>query len=278
MSTPEYGAHIYDPATGEYQPANGSCPEQPGEVTVPMRGAVAAGQDEFMIMPECVEVPRGVGRSLFSQYDSSGYDVYRRILESGHFYEQMGAMVALQTSNASVVGIGQDVNADARTFRIPYNLVFGPEVEGLFSSVYNEVDPGYAMHISRNGAVGQVVQRSLFNELDPDQVDQLPVIAPGRTYTTRVQALVAGMNLLDSSLNPAYAQRGQIALVGSGAQLIPPETIEAVELQSEGAHSTPPITATPWTPRLHAVTRRLCPPRRRSASICWFLIRAWRAP
>jgi len=177
-----------------------------------------------------VEVPRGVGRSLFSRYDSTGYDVFRRIVESGHFYDQMAALVALQTSNASVVGIGQDVNADARTFRIPYNLVFSDQVEGLMSSIYNEEDSGYAMHVQDLNGVGAVVPLSLFNEMPDEEVAKLPVLAPGRTYTTRVQALVAGMNMLDGSLNAAFAKRGQISLLGSGEQRTAPDGFELVEV------------------------------------------------
>jgi hypothetical protein len=238
MSTPDYGAHVYNEQLAEYVPANGNCPETPGEVTIPVNDGVTVGAGggvgaaSFMSMPSCIEVPRGVGRSLFSRYDSSGYDVFRRILESGHFYDQMAAMVALQTSNASVVGIGQDVNADARTFRIPYNLVFAPDVEGLFSSIYNEQDTDYAMHIQQANGVGEVLPRTLFTDLTDEQVAQLPVVAPGRTYTTRVQALVAGMNLLDGSLNAEYAKRGQISLLGSGEQRTAPDGFEAVEVAS----------------------------------------------
>jgi uncharacterized protein DUF4953 len=245
MSTPEYGAHMYDDTAQEYVPVDGTCPEAgAGDVQIPMNGATVpldsgdgaaapAGGSTYMNMPRCIDVPRGVGRSLFSRYDSSGYDVYRRVIESGHFYDQMAATVALQTSNASVVGIGSDVNADARTFRIPYNLVFGSDIEGLFSSIYNEQDKGYAMHIVRDASGnGSVVQRSVFSDVDPDQAAALPVLAPGRTYTTRVQALVAGMNLLDSSLNPAYAKRGQLSLLGSGEQRTPPPGFETVEVAS----------------------------------------------
>jgi len=244
MSTPEYGAHMYDDTLKEYVPVDGTCPEAgAGDVQIPMSGTTvpldqgaaapaASGTGTFMSMPRCIDVPRGVGRSLFSRYDSSGYDVFRRVIESGHFYDQMAATVALQTSNASVVGIGSDVNADARTFRIPYNLVFGTDVENVFSSIYNEQDAGYAMHIVRDGNNGTVVQKSLFTDLDPAQVAALPVLAPGRTYTTRVQALVAGMNLLDSSLNASYAKRGQLSLLGSGEQRTPPDGFETVEVAS----------------------------------------------
>jgi hypothetical protein len=237
MSTPQYGAHVYDEVTGEYQPVDGTCPETPGEVSIPINDSGVTvdavdgvGAASFMSMPSCIDIPQGVGRSLFSRYDSSNYDVFRRILESGHFYDQMAALVALQTSNATVVGIGQDVNADARTFRIPYNLVFGEEVEGLVTNIYNEVDTGYAWHIAQANGVGQVVPRAVFSDLSPEQIAQLPVVAPGRTYTTRVQALVAGMNLLDGNLNPAYAKRGQISLLGSGEVRTAPEGFEMVEV------------------------------------------------
>jgi hypothetical protein len=232
MSTPEYGAHVYDATTAEYVPANGSCPEGGGEVLIPMGSTgPVAGQGEFMSMPECIDVPRGVGRTYFSRYDSSGYDVFRRILESGHFYDQMAAIMALQTSNASVVGIGSDVNADARTFRIPYNLAFGEDIETLFSAIYNESDKEYALHIDRDGAVGNVVERSVFRtRAEQDRIDTLPVLVPGRTYTTRVQALVAGMNLLDGTLTPTYAHRGQISLVGSGEERTPPAGYTPVQV------------------------------------------------
>ncbi|HTV21416.1 MAG TPA: hypothetical protein VMG12_22165, partial [Polyangiaceae bacterium] len=232
MSTPEYGAHMYSAELGEYVPVDGSCPDGSGQVAIPISGDATAGQDQFMSMPSCLEVPRGVGRSQFSRYDSSGYDVFRRILESGHFYDQMAAIQALQASNASVVGIGQDVNADARTFRIPYNLLFPEEVEGLVSAIYNEDDRNYAMHVEDLNGVGTVKPRWVFEPMEPEQVSALPVLAPGRTYTTRVQALVAGMNLLDGSLNAAYAKRGQISLLGSGEERTAPPGFEVVEVAS----------------------------------------------
>jgi hypothetical protein len=224
MSTPDYGPHVYNPAAGMYVPGNDACPEVNSDVLIPFEG-------DFMSMPGCVDVPRGLGRSFFSRYDSSGYDVFRRILESGHFYDQMAALVALQQSNASVVGIGSDVSADSRTFRIPYNLIFSEQLQGLFSSIYREDDTGYAMHIVRPEArPAEVLQRSVFTTMEPADVATLPIVAPGRTYTTRVQALVAGMNLMDGSLNPTFAKQGQISLLGSGEQRVASPGFDLVEV------------------------------------------------
>jgi hypothetical protein len=187
---------------------------------------------QFVSMPGCISVPRGVGRSYFSSYDSSGYAVFDRILEAGHFYDSMAGLLALQASNATIVGIGSDVQADSRTFRIPYNLVFPEELTNLFSSIYTENDPGYALHVVRpENAAGEVLSRSVFNGISPDEIQTLPIVRPGRTYTTRVQALVAGMNLMDGSLNPTFARQGQISLAGSGEQRdVPPEGFDLVEV------------------------------------------------
>ena len=234
MATPEYGAHIYDAEAGMYRVGGDSCPDVVSDVLIPMGRAVDGAEQEFVSMPGCIDVPRGVGRTLFSRFDSRGYDVFRRVLESGHFYDQMAAMTALQQSNAQVVGIGSDVNADSRQFRIPYNLLFPAEVENLMSSIYSENNTNYAMHIVRPEArPAQVLQRSVFSVLDgmtPEVIQTLPIIEPGRTQTTRVQALVAGMNLLDGSLNPAFAKRGQISLAGSGEQRVAPEGFDLVEV------------------------------------------------
>ncbi len=231
MSTPEYGAHVYDPAQGQYVPSNASCPEVVSPVLIPMSAdQVAAGQPEFMSMPGCVDVPQGVGRTFFSRYDSRGYDVFRRVLESGHFYDQLAALDALQQSNASVVGVGSDVNADARTFRIPYNLVFSADLQNLLGSIYKEENKGYAMHIvgSEPGRA-EVMQRSVFTTVTPEETAALPLVAPGRSYTTRFLSLVAGMNLLDGNLNATFAKQGQVSLAGSGEQRTAPAGFDRVE-------------------------------------------------
>lgn len=228
MSTPEYGPHTYDPTVGEYVPSTGACPDVSSPVLVPTDGVQAGSTPTLMSMPKCVDIPRGVGRSYFSRYDSSGYDVFRRVLESGHFYDQLAALQALQQSNASVVGIGQDVQADSRTFRLPWNLLFPDEVGGLFSAIYRQDDTAYAQHI--NGPAGttdpSVVNLSVFT--DPNTMAALPIVQPGRTYTTRVQALVAGMNLLDGTLNASFAKQGQISLGGSGEERTAPAGFTAV--------------------------------------------------
>ena len=84
------------------------------------------------------------------------------------------------------------------------------------------------------GRDGEVVPFSVFSGLDTDELRALPVIAPGRSQTTRVQALIAGMNLLDGSLNSTFAKRGQIALAESGEQRSAPAGFEEVSVADPG--------------------------------------------
>jgi hypothetical protein len=147
----------------------------------------------------------------------------------GHFYDQMAALIALTNTTANVVGVGSDVAADARRFRIPYNLAFAQTLSDLYSAIFAGDDSAYAWHVQPQAGGGfQLVPRiAAFPAIEPEAAEALPVISPGRSKTSQVQALVAGMTMLDGSLNATFAQRGQISLLGSGEERTPPEGFEA---------------------------------------------------
>jgi hypothetical protein len=226
LSTPAYGAHELDQTTGTYTPTGqDQCGDVVQEVAVQADGVVV-GQP--LMMPDCVNVPRGVGRSLFSRYNTGVYDIYRRVLESGHFYEQIGALIALTSSNARVVGFGSDVSADFRSYLIPFNLLFQEETTQLFSSVFAGDNRGYAMQVGLDGSGGSFVNgRSVFS---PTMPTQAPLISPGRTFTTQLQSLVWGMAFLKAGYDTTFVRRGQISVKGSGDQRdAAPEGYQAVE-------------------------------------------------
>ncbi len=230
MTTPDYGAHFYDPNSGVYEPVGADgCPEGMGDVTIPMDGSPG----NFVQMPGCVNIPRGLGRSYFSRYDGSGYFIYRRVMEAGHFYDQLAALSALDRSNATVVGIGTDIAAtDQRTFRLPYNLLFEDDLSGLYTSIYDETDISYGRHVFRASERGEgvVLGRDVFGPVSDEEMAELPAVRATRTYQTRVFSLVNGMRMLDGSLNPNYAMKGQISLAGSGEERTAPPGFVTVEL------------------------------------------------
>ena len=62
-------------------------------------------------------VPPGLGRRQFSRYDpTAGFNFYQRVLEAGYFYEQIGALLALTASDASVLALPPE---SATAFRNP---------------------------------------------------------------------------------------------------------------------------------------------------------------
>jgi hypothetical protein len=159
----------------------------------------------------------GEGRREFSRYDSTaGYNFFQRVLESGYFYEQIGALMALTSSDASVLGIGADVDADLLTYSIPYYIIFQNEIDGLFSGIVTQDSKTYAPYVSN----GQLVRKDLWLE----QFGGLPAadaaLQVDASWSTRLYTMLYGTALLSSNFDASFLQKSQIALVGES------ETIE----------------------------------------------------
>jgi hypothetical protein len=162
-------------------------------------------------------LPPGEGRREYSRYDvSSGYNLYQRVLESGYFYEQIGALRALTASDASVLGIGADVNADSLTYSIPYYLVFQDEIDHLFTGIVSQDFTTYGPGISD----GKLVRKDLWLEnlgAQPPSDAQLQIRA---SWSARLYTMLYGTALLSSNFDASFLQKSQIAIAGES------ETVE----------------------------------------------------
>jgi len=82
------------------------------------------------------DLPRGPGRRMYSRYDfKSGYGFFQRMLEAGHYFDQMGAMYAAVDYQTYLYDV--DYQSDANRFRIPYYLVFKDELTSVFSALWS---------------------------------------------------------------------------------------------------------------------------------------------
>lgn len=226
VSTPAYGVHVFDRETSTYVPGGGECNE-----LVDMISMEGRADGEELLVPECLDVPQGLGRSLFSRFNSSGYDVFRRMTESGNFYDQMAAIQALTVQNAAIVGLGTDVDADRNSFRLPYSLIFQDRISSLFSAVYLEDFNVYGQPVVQDEAGVHVQPASTFTTAAAEaQLGNAPVVQPGRSFTTRIQSLVNGMALADGDLTTTFANQGQISLAGSGETRSVPEGFIRIEM------------------------------------------------
>lgn len=82
-----------------------------------------------------VVIPRGLGRRMYSRYDyKSGFGFWNRMLEAGHYNDQVGAMFAAVIPEIDIQGV--DIIADQDRYAIPYYLTFRDEFQNTFSSLW----------------------------------------------------------------------------------------------------------------------------------------------
>jgi hypothetical protein len=156
-------------------------------------------------------LPPGPGRREFSRYDrSAGYNFYQRVLEAGFFYEQIGALSALTASDASLLGIGADVDADLLAYSIPYYLVFQEQIDQLFAGLVSEDFRAYGPKIND----GALVTKDLWLEQFQDAPDPSPALEVTTSWSTRLYTMLYGSALLSSNFDASFLRKAQVAVVG----------------------------------------------------------------
>ena len=193
-------------------------------------------------------IPRGLGRRMYSRYDyKSGFGFFTRMLEAGHYNDQIGAMYAAVIPEIDVQG--GDVDADWDRFNIPYYLVFRDEFQSTFSSLWandeEKIRPiAYKTVNAANGVetTAAIDWRTYVRGTDffagfnyPRErrncvttageqpykddcwvPDQRPAPANIQlTYTSRIYGLFLGMALFRVNYDLDYAKANQIFKLGS---------------------------------------------------------------
>lgn len=188
-------------------------------------------------------IKRGQARRMYSRYDfKSGFGFFDRMLEAGHYNDQMGAMYAAVTPNADI--IGTDVIADRNRYNIPYYLIFKNEMSTVFSSLWGNMRENVRpqMYLTKAND-GKVTQNTALNfktfvsgqnyiegfdyprRLDlpctagktEGCVDTSQLAAPAEfqlTWNSRLYALYLGMALFRVNYDLDYAKENQIFKLG----------------------------------------------------------------
>lgn len=190
---------------------------------------------------------RGYARRMYSRYDfKSGFGFWDRMLEAGHYNDQMGAMIAAVIPEAYFLGV--DDTADFRRYYIPYYLVFKNEFGDTFGQLWgydeNKVRP--TMYLTRND-VGAVTERPAVefkrfiagNDYvqNFDYPKAMPACAGSQTvgclageqlpapvniqltWTSRIYALWLGMALFNVNYDLDYAKQNQVFKLGSAEEV-----------------------------------------------------------
>ena len=190
-------------------------------------------------------VPRGPGRSMFTQYEVDNYDFYgmlNRATEVGHFWDQIGALSALTTSETNFLGV--DRGADALRYSLPYYITFNKELAPLFGAMWTESRGAYAGGLKPNtdGTASIVPPTFLRAEnfiygfqyppapITPVSGSATPLekVEATPTWSTRFYSQVWGMMYFTENFNQEFAMFNQVYRLGSGEGLTPADTHSVV--------------------------------------------------
>ncbi len=200
-------------------------------------------------------VPRGPGRSMYTQFDTKGYDFFTRANESGHFWDQLLALNALTTSETNFIGV--DRGSDALRYSLPYYITFNRELAPLFGSLWAEEPGNFAPLLGKNSNGEAVVLPQTFvraenyinNFVYPPppssqtsgQMALMNKVTPVTSWGTRFYAQVFGMAYFTENFNQEYASFSQIYRLGSGEALTPTENYSVLsfpDVNAVGADAT----------------------------------------
>ena len=182
-------------------------------------------------------VPRGPGRSMFTVYDTFGYDNFSRVNEAGHFWDVYAAMLALTTSQTNFLGV--DRGSDALRYSLPYYTTFNLELAPLFNSYWTQNVPYYSPQMAKQSDGTALIQLPNFiraQDFIPGFVypaaPVVPVdgsgapmvmskVAPVSTWSARFYSQVWSMAFFTANFNLEFANFNQIFRLGSGDSLTP---------------------------------------------------------
>lgn len=213
-----------------------------------------------------VRVPRGLGRRMYSRYDyKSGYDFFDRMLEAGHYNDQVGAMFAAVLPDIALTGV--DLAADRDRYNVPYSLVFRGELQDTFGALWSLDEDKVRSTLYKPLGQGGLTQDSaavfwrvfvkgsdLFKGFDyppalpgPCQAGQEPgtstppaCFAPQQhagpanlqlTWTSRFYGLYLGMAMFRTNYDLDFAKSNQIFKLGSGEAFTVAPGYHTVEVQ-----------------------------------------------
>ena len=189
-------------------------------------------------------VPRGPGRSMFSNYDTFGYDGFTRITEVGHFWDQRLALAALTSSETNFLGV--DRGSDALRYSLPYYITFNRELAPLFRDIWAENKGALTSSLGKlaDGTAIVIPATQLRADryilgFDYPPSAQIPVDGSGNplamdkvesnpAWGTRFWTQVLGMAYFTENFNQEFASFNQVYKLGSGESLQPTDNYTAV--------------------------------------------------
>ena len=195
---------------------------------------------------DIVYVPRGPGRSLFSVYDTFGYDSFNRVNEVGHFWDSLAAIEALISSDSQFIGV--DRAGDSQRYVLPYYDTFNEELARLFGIYTTRAEevPYYSPQLAKLDDGTAVIQKPVlvhgenfvpgfvYPPAPVSPVDgsgnpmALSPVVPLSSFTSRFYAEFLSIAYFRQSWDLQYANLNQVFILGSSGNVNPAADFEVV--------------------------------------------------
>lgn len=196
---------------------------------------------------DLVYVPRGPGRSMFSVYDTFGYDSFNRVNEVGHFWDSLAAIEALISSDSQFIGV--DRAGDSQRYVLPYYDTFNEELARLFGIYTTRAEevPYYSPQLAKLDDGTAVIQKPVLVHGEnfvpgfvypPAQVTPvdgsgnpmaLAPVVPLSSFTSRFYAEFLSIAYFRQSWDLQYANLNQVFILGSAGNVEPAAGFEVVK-------------------------------------------------
>ncbi len=237
LATPSAGYHGKEAISGRWVYVPDNAPDNLRIQSPSAEATFIATVKQKYNYTDVAYVPRGPGRSMFTQFSKVGWDFYTKVDEVGHFWDQAAALAALTTSETNFLGV--DRGSDALRYSLPYYLTFDKEMAPLFGAVWTEDKAAYADSLVKLGdGTARVMPRvfvrgeNYIDNFDYPPPQQVPVDNNGNAmpmdkvesnmpWGTRFYAELLSMAYFTENFNQEYAMFNQIYRLGSGEALTP---------------------------------------------------------
>lgn len=189
-------------------------------------------------------IPRGPGRSMYTLYDSFGYDGFYRVNEAGHFWDVYAAILALITSETNFLGV--DRGSDALKYSLPYYTTFNKELAGLFNAYWTENTPYFSGSVAKQADGTGYVQAPNFLRgedyvpgfvyppypVTPVDGNGNPMVfkpvKPTVAWSARFYSELFSMAFFTSNFNMEYANFNNVYRLGANDNLTPADGFEVI--------------------------------------------------
>ncbi len=220
-------------------------------------------------------VPRGHGREMYSRWDyKAGASFWDRMVEVGHYHDQLGALLGMTDPVASF--LGTDDYADQNRYYIPYYLLFREELNKGFGSLWandetarspllwvddrGEARMSHQVMVNASKYIQGFDYPRAVNAPPPGNTTAKPINVQ-TTWTARVYSLVFGLVYFNVNYDLDYAKQLQIVRLGSGESFTVPPGYDEYRLEDETSGFTyvayQPTGSTVDTPAVYMIKKGL---------------------